>query len=203
MIYNSIEDSIILCEPVLSDKHTPTFISISTDVDDKRKNIYKLIGAFSPVKKNYPESRLILVGHCRKDQGVYLKAKQNNLLSGVEFKGMLSRQELMTCIDESTCLVHPAVEETFGNTLIEGMARCIPVIGGDHSGAVPYVLDEGNCGILCDISSAQSLSKAMLKTIEEKSDINNMVKRAREKLKTSFSNTVVCNKHIQMYEKFL
>lgn len=203
LIYNSIEDSNILSLPKVSAKPFPEFISISTDVDDKRKNIYTLIEAFALLKRDYLNARLVLVGHCRKNQGIYQKALKNDLLSGVEFIGMLPRPELISAIDRATCLVHPAVEETFGNTLIEGMARCVPVIGGENSGAVPFVLDHGHCGLLCDIMSPESICAAMKLTIDSPADMDLMVKRATEKLKNTYSNTVVCSKHIDMYKKSL
>lgn len=203
LIYNSIEDSKILLEPVVKEVTPPVFISIATDVDDKRKNIYVLIEAFAKLRRCYPDAKLILVGHYRKDQGVYRDAFVNGIQEGVDFRGTMSRDELIHAIDQSTCLVHPAVEETFGNTLIEGMARCVPVIGGQNSGAVPFVVDGGSCGYLCDITTPDELCCAMLQTIENPEKTKSMVKAATNKLLSTYSNTVICKKHIQMYKKVI
>lgn len=201
LIYNSIEDSNILESPIEKGKNSPVFISVATDVDDRRKNIYVLLEAFARLKRRYPNARLILVGHYRKDQGVYRDAFVNGIQEGVDFRGTMSRDELIHIIDQSTCLVHPAVEETFGNTLIEGMARCVPVIGGKNSGAVPFVVDDGLCGYLCDISSPDDLCDTMLQTIENPEKTKMLVKSATNKLLSTYSNSVIGKKHIQMYKK--
>lgn len=201
LIYNSIEDSNILLEPVSKEVTSPVFISIATDVDDRRKNLYVLIEAFAKLRCSYPDAKLILVGHYRKDQGVCRDAFVNGIQEGVEFRGTMSRDELIHAIDQSTCLVHPALEETFGNTLIEGMARCVPVIGGQNSGAVPFVVDDGICGYLCDITSPDKLCCAMLQTIENPEKTRLMVKSATNKLLSTYSNSVIGKKHIQMYKK--
>lgn len=95
-------------------------------------------------------------------------------------------------------LVHPAIEETFGNTLIEAMGCWLPVIGGKNSGAVPYVLDYGKCGILCDVLSVNELCDAMHQmlnpTIRE-----SYTQAAYNRVKNNFTQTIVAQQHIQLY----
>ena len=164
LIYNSIDERKILETPIKENKEK-VFITIAADVDDKRKNILTLIKAFSKLKKIYPEAKLLIVGHYRENQGVFLKSKKEELLDGVAFMGHINYTNLLSILDNSICMVHPATEETFGNTIIEAMARCIPVIGGKNSGAVPFVLDAGNCGYICDVLSQNELFRMMQRVI--------------------------------------
>ena len=113
----------------------------------------------------------------------------------------MNYEELMDVIDHSACLVHPATEETFGNTIIEAMSRCVPVIGGNKSGAVPHILDNGECGFVCDITNKEELSTTMLNVLEDKVQTLVIVKNATEKLKEKFINTVVGKEHIALYSR--
>ena len=103
-------------------------------------------------------------------------------------------------IDKSTCLVHPALEETFGNILLEGMARRVVVIGGEHSGAVPFVLQNGKCGILCDVTSVESIVNAMEKSLDEKTAIQ-LLNDGTDYLLNTYSSDVVLNRHIDLFNQ--
>ena len=114
----------------------------------------------------------------------------------------MSHDKVLEAIDRSTCLVHPSYEETFGNILIEAMARCVPCIGGVKSGGVPYVLGQGKYGLLCDISNPSSLLSAMKKTMD-RDYIDTIVLRANERIRNSYSSDVVAKKHFGLYKDLL
>ena len=202
LIYNSIDESKILDVPK-SDNKEKVFISIAADVDDKRKNIFTLIKAFSLLKNRYSDAKLLIVGHYRKEQGVYNKSKKYGLLNGVYFVGQINYIELLSVLDSACCMVHPALEETFGNTIIEAMARCIPVIGGNNSGAVPYILAEGKCGFVCDVFSEEDIYSMMLKVIEDKDKTKQVINNATLRLKEKYTNFVIGQQHIDLYKQFL
>ena len=107
--------------------------------------------------------------------------------------------EVIAAIDDSTCLIHPALEETFGNILLEGMARCVCVIGGDKSGAVPLVLNKGKCGILCDVTSVASMVDAMKKALNLK-ETQSLIEEGTSRLLGSYSSDVILEKHLQLYK---
>ena len=46
--------------------------------------------------------------------------------------------------------------------LIEAIACGVPVIGGQRSGAVPWTLDQGRCGYLCDVRNPDALADAIV-----------------------------------------
>ena len=201
LLYNSIADNRVLTRRV-TENVNEQFVTIAADIDDRRKNIFTLIEAFALVKKKIKSSKLVIIGHYRKREGVYKMAYENGLLDGVTFAGSMNYEELMDVIDHSACLVHPATEETFGNTIIEAMSRCVPVIGGNKSGAVPHILDNGECGFVCDINNTEELSTTMLNVLEDKVPavvVNNATKRLKEK----YINSVVGKEHISLYSRII
>lgn len=200
IIPNPIEQSLILSEKK-NQSVSHKFISIAQRIDDKRKNIPVLLKAFDLYKKKYSDSSLTLVGDYDANGTLYKTIAQNSS-SGVKITGKLSRCEIINLIDESSCLVHPSLEETFGNILLEAMARKIPCIGGEESGAVPTVLGNGKCGILCDITDYQAIYSAML-SINEVDLRNRIINNATKMIKDLYSSDVIVDQHIHLYNELL
>jgi YD repeat-containing protein len=61
-------------------------------------------------------------------------------------------------LDTTDILVHPSREESFGMTIAEAQLAGVVVIGGAHSGAVPWTLDYNRAGRLVDVRSTKDLS---------------------------------------------
>lgn len=194
----------IMKENILSQKQSysknPIFISISQTLDDPRKNIEKLLYAFKQYNLLRPNSRLVLVGEY--SSLVYQKWASCKLLKNVTLTGKLAREELFKELDKATVLIHPSKEETFGNILLEGMARCLPCIGGENSGAVPKVLGYGKYGILCNIDNIDSIVEAMNKT-EDVIFVKELTSVCTEYLIHNFQNDTIALQHINLYNKIL
>lgn len=136
----------------------------------KLKNIETLLAAFSLLKKELPDAELELVGSCfrRGDADTERIFREHpEWTENVIFAGAIPHDDLGAEIRNCSLLVHPSREESFGNILLEAMGQGIPVIGGKNSGAVPYVLDGGRAGMLCDINDPAALKEAMVKMITE------------------------------------
>ncbi len=135
----------------------------------KTKNARTALEAFFQVRKVMPQARMILFGNGHgKDEAAYAFARHMNWEKGVEFAGETPYPTLMERLCcEVDVLIHPALEESFGNPLIEAMARGIPVIAGLHSGAVPYVLEQGKAGLLVDVRSPFALATSMLRLAKD------------------------------------
>lgn len=202
IIFNPIDKELVLFEKNQFPK-TPTFISIASSATEKRKNIPILLEAFSMFLHDSPNAKLLLVGGgFQTDNPALTTFKKQGLFHNVELLGTMCHRDVIETIDRSSCLIHPALEESFGNILIEGMARFVPVIGGEKSGAVPMVLDYGNCGILCDITSKESIVEAMRKTLNN-DFVSTMVKKANDYVRSTYGSDVILQKHIDLYSNYI
>ena len=200
IIPNPIEQSLILSEKK-NKNISHKFISIAQNIDDKRKNISILVKAFELYKKEYPNAVLTLVGNYDANGELY-KNITNQSTANIIVTGKLSRTEIINLIDESSCLVHPSLEETFGNILLEAMARKVPCIGGKKSGAVTSVLGNGECGVLCDVTDYKAVYDAM-KRINESNYRDSIVDYASKMLGELYSSDIIADKHIDFYVKIL
>jgi glycosyltransferase involved in cell wall biosynthesis len=127
------------------------------------KNGPALIEAFALLRQELPHARLLLAGEqCGPDGQAAVWARARGLAAGIEFRGHQSHADVMALLGrEIDILVHPSFEESFGMTLIEAGIMGLPVIAGQDSGAVPWVLGEGKCGLLVDIRSPRAIAGAM------------------------------------------
>lgn len=128
------------------------------------KNGQVAIEAFARVRRRLPHVRLLMfgTGHGPGEEAECW-AGSHGLAAGIEFVGQLTYPTLMQRLaGEVDVLVHPSLVESQSMALIEALARGVPVIGGESSGAVPWTLDEGRAGKLVDVRSPDALAQAML-----------------------------------------
>ena len=175
----------------------------SSSISDRRKNVPNLLKAFQLFKRHNNGAKLLLVGNFSENDPAVKPYRESGLLEDVEIRGKVAHDRLKDVIDEASFMVAPSLEETFGNTLIESMARKLPVIGGQNSGAVPYVLSKGKAGYLCDVKSPQSICEAMTMLINDKKSTNEKVQYAYKKVLTLYSEESVCNKHLEIYNNLV
>ena len=202
IIYNPImKDNILKSRQDYPEKMF--FVSVSQS-NDTRKNYKKLLEAFQIVrsKKSF-ETELWLIGGCfTLDSSVCQEWKSLGLLDDVQLMGAKNRKELFALLDKASAMVHPALEETFGNILLEAMARRLPVIGGKASGAVPKVLGDGKFGWTCDVTDENDIAKVML-SLHNNSEMPKKVENATLQLLKVYSSDVIAQEHIKLYQKML
>lgn len=129
----------------------------------KIKNEKRLLHAFSKVQLLNPNTELWMFGTDHDTgEAVNKWAEKRGLTSGVRFMGKKSHSELMaTMAKNADVLVHPSLEESFGNIFLEAGLLGKAIIAGKNSGAVPWVLGYGKAGLLIDVRSIEQLENAM------------------------------------------
>lgn len=201
IIENPVKQRFII-EQRASYPKDPVFVSVSQLLTDPRKNITSLLRAFHLLRNERAQARLILVGQCDVTSAIYQQWERGNLLEGVTLSGFLNHDKLMGLLDSVSALVHPSLEESFGNTLLEGMARRLPVIGGSASGAIPYVLGQGKYGLLCDVTSPNDIKEKLIQSL----DIGTMqpiLDAATTYLEKDLNEDVISERHIRLYSREL
>lgn len=200
IIPNPIDKSWILDEKRSLSQHQ--FVSIATGLMSPRKNIGRLLEAFAMYRQRYKDAALHLVGGYDKSDALYAYWQERGLLEGVILHGALPHDELAALLDQMSCLVHPSLEETFGNILLEAMSRCVPCIGGEDAGAVPEVLGRGKYGLVCNIKDSNAIYEALMK-ISDPQVASQIQHRATEMLKQTYSSDIVVKKHIDIFKEKL
>ncbi len=136
------------------------------------KNISTLLQAFALLPKEKGAARLVLFGPGM-GQGEEAEqwARERAIHADVEFRGSAPREKILDFLEnEADLMVHPSLIETHGMVLIEAMACGVPVIGGRYSGAVPWTLEDGRSGFLCDVRDVSDLARTIVRARSQKED---------------------------------
>lgn len=84
--------------------------------------------------------------------------RKAGLLQGIFFHGRTPHRELLAQLQTMDFMIHPALEESCPMGIAEAMSLGLPVIGGETSGGVPWVIGDG--GITTDVTSPLAIAQA-------------------------------------------
>lgn len=204
-IMNPIDDSHLLS----GDKVFPDKLRIITiqSMLETRKNVDVLMQAFSNIQRYNSNAELWFMYskplQFLKSTSAYKMWEEKGWLNNVRFLCNIPHDDIFQYIDQCSMLVHPALEESFGNIIIEGLMRKTPVIGGEHSGAVPYLLGSGERGYVCDISSSTEIEKCILKVYSNQSESLEKALRGYEWVSRNNTLKPIIEAHIDLYTQYV
>lgn len=181
----------------------PVIISIAQSLDERRKNIITLLKAFAAARKIQNNLSLWLVGHCNPSGEIMRTINELEISPSVRLFSSVPHLELCKILKDVSVLVHPAIEETFGNIFLEGMGCKVPVIGGKEAGGVPEVLGYGKYGFLCDVKSVDDLKNTILNVLDDKKTSRTIVSDAYKHLKATYAENVIAKKHEDLYKEYI
>lgn len=134
------------------------------------KNGRHLVEAFHKVHARRSRIQLRLFGFEYGPQGPAAEwTRARGVDSGIEFCGTFAHHYLLqTLAEQVDILVHPSLEEAHSMAVIEAMAMGLPVIGGEHSGGMPWTLGYGRAGMLVDVRSPEAIAQGMQTLAEDR-----------------------------------
>jgi glycosyltransferase involved in cell wall biosynthesis len=168
---------------------------------DARKNGKVGLLAFQELQKNIPEASLHIYGA---GSEVYGLAHKDAIFLGIKnvfFYGAVQHEQLKEAINESHLLIHPALEESFGVVLIEAMSFGVPVIGGNKSGAVPWVINDPQ--LLVDVTKSKLMAIKMFDILTNTSLYKNIAIECYHNVAERFSSNAVIALYLAYYEQIL
>lgn len=166
----------------------------------RRKNVSTLIQAFQLLRRTKPRAQLRLVGAglgISDDFARHIHDAGAN--DGVVFLGKVTSAQVAVEMASATIHAHAALEETFGNTLIEAMAAGLPILGGRQSAAVPWVLGNGAAGLLVDVRSPKAIAAGLLKSLEDERLRQSMAQAGHERVASAFAPDAVAAAYERAY----
>ncbi|WP_162418347.1 glycosyltransferase family 4 protein [Cyclobacterium roseum] len=168
------------------------------------KNPETALLAFNIANTKIKNIKLTMIGEGLGESSKnYKQICKKGLNMNVIFRGKLPHRKFLKELHNFDIMLHTAREESFGNNIIEAMAKGIPVIAGKNSGAVPWVLNYGAAGCLIDIEKPEIVANAIAKLVNDKyyyeklsiEGLSNVVKR--------FSQKEICRNYIELYKNIV
>lgn len=186
----------------LKDSVKFTFLFVGRIVHDK--GVDELIDAFVRLYKEFPYSRLILVGPLE-DSFDPISQTSRSLISAckdIETVGSKGGIDLLAYYAAADCFVLPSYREGFPNTVLEAGAMGLPSIVTDINGSREIIADGVN-GIIVRPRSVDALYGAMKVMMQSKTDREHMANNARRMIANRFDERYVRQCLYEYYNEIL
>jgi glycosyltransferase involved in cell wall biosynthesis len=133
-----------------------------------RKNLVRLIEAYSLLRQSRPEVKLpqlVLAGKRGwLDSETFKAAEQNGRGSDILFTGYIADQDLPALYSGATSFVYPSYFEGFGLPILEAMQCGAPVIAGNRT-SIPELVAEA--GLLFNPFDTKALVEALKQVLDD------------------------------------
>jgi glycosyltransferase involved in cell wall biosynthesis len=179
---------------------SPNIIMIFNGWNNRKNGMNGLL-AFQLLQLSIPTATLSLYGHDTEIGGLASKDAEALHLQNVFFHGPVSHDVLIEGIKNAHILLHPALEESFGVVLIEAMSLGVVPIGGQKSGAVPWVIN--NTNLLVNVLEPAEISNKLLTIISNKNLYYDLASTSYTNTINRFSAQSVVDNYLQYYNEII
>jgi len=189
------------------------------------KGVHVLLEAFEQILQQFPDATLTIVGpewispreditdRCLTKQviasleafyrGSYLSQLKEKLsphtAERVAFAGLVAHRDVPAFYARADVYVCPSLYESFGASVLEAMAACLPVVA-TRVGAVPELISDGRNGLVVETNNPLAIADAVIRLLG-KSELRSAIgSAARETVWREYSWETICSSLIGMYE---
>ena len=154
----------------------PNFICIRTH--EELYNIPCILRALKRVQATMPEATLTLVGDGEQHSELMSMAEEM-ALRNVTFTGRVNNSEIYKYLDKADVMLSSPKVDNMPVSLLEAMNSGLLVISS-NVGGVPYMIDNGETGLLFDSDNDEELAKKMLWAISNQADAKTIIQQAHK-----------------------
>lgn len=122
--------------------------------------------------------------------------------SKIRFLGSIPHKELVEWYRSSNVVVNPSLSESFGISIVEGMACSIPVVGTKVGGMLETVVD-GETGLLVEPERPDLLAEAVISLLENPEAAYAMGVKGRSRAVERFSWRARADRLLSVYQMVL
>ncbi|MFW2405008.1 MAG: glycosyltransferase family 4 protein [Gammaproteobacteria bacterium] len=162
-----------------------------------RKGHAYLLDAWSRIRSDCPNARTLLFGTGALESKLRAVVASRGLKDVVRFAGF--RPDLADFIGHADLVVHPAIREGLGVSLLQAQAAGVPVVGF-AAGGVEEAVDDGVTGTLVPPRDADALADAIIQLAENPEERERMGAAARSWVEEKFNidNMIEGNLHVYL-----
>ncbi len=155
------------------------------------KGVDDFLAALVPLKKNYPQIHLQVVGWYKEKHPLVERYRND-----VHFTGL--RKDIPTILGGTDIFVMPSHSEGLSNAIMEAMASGCAVIASEVGGN-RYLLQNGVSGFLFPAGDREALRAHVKRLIDDPAKRRTLGEAARKRIEEHFSWDVVGKKYLELF----
>lgn len=164
------------------------------------KNADCLLKAAQIITNQHPSFRLEIAGNGACLPDLRRRAEELALKDVVTFLGEV--HDVPSVLARASAFVLPSLSEGVSLTLLEAMARGLPVVA-TAVGGTPEVVTDGVTGFLVPSNSPADMANALLRLLEDAGLCHRMGRAGRARVEADFSITGMLDQYGQLYHEVL
>jgi glycosyltransferase involved in cell wall biosynthesis len=110
-----------------------------------------------------------------------------------------NEHDMVSIYNAVDLLAIPSLEDNLPNTIMEAMACGTPCVGF-QTGGIPEMIDHLHNGYVAEYKSSEDFANGMYWTLQE-SEYTSLSEQARRKVVTSYSESTIARRYIDVYNK--
>ena len=204
VVPNALDESLLSKRPKQLNG-SGNWLFVTTSSWGRLKNCKTLFRAFADVRKVYPNAELAVIGTGlgKDDEGAEW-AEENQLAEGVQFLGRVPHDEILQLLEQSADLfIYTSLQESFCMAVLEAMAKGVPAVVLPDTGALPWLVEAGRCGVVASTQEAHDLAQACIELLENPDRYESISRSALERVSSEFTMARVADKYVDVYQKAL
>ena len=166
----------------------------------ERKGHRFLIEALPPLVEEFPNLRVLFFGKGPLEQDLRLRVAAAGLGNQVHFVGF--REDLPDLLPCLELLVHPAIREGLGVSLLQAASAGIPVVASD-AGGMPEAVRQGINGLLVPPGDARGLGAAVASLLRDRPLGRRMGRAGKELMGREFSVDARVEGNLAIYRELI
>jgi glycosyltransferase involved in cell wall biosynthesis len=160
-----------------------TVIAVTVGRLVEQKGHVYLIEAAAEIVAAFPKVVFLLLGDGPLRGRLMSRLKELNLTERFIFAGMVD--DVDTYLAGADLMIHPSIEEPFGNALLEGMWAGLPIVAS-RVGGIPEVVVEGETALLVTPRDPHRLAEAVLRLLRSPSQRKALGQTGQQRCRTVF-----------------
>jgi glycosyltransferase involved in cell wall biosynthesis len=165
-----------------------------------RKGHHLLVEAMPLILKQCPDVRVLFFGRGPLESSLKALIHQREMSDRVALAGFRDDlQRILPCLD---LVVHPALMEGMGVSLLQASCAGVPIVAS-RVGGIPEAVHEGVTGILVSPNDASALAEAIIDLLKAPERRKAMGRSGRQWVETYFSEDRMVEGNLSVYQHLL
>jgi glycosyltransferase involved in cell wall biosynthesis len=205
VIHNGVDIEVFKpSKPILRDKYAEGFDNVFLFLGRliEQKGLPYLIDATKEVIKDYPSTRLLVVGRGKLKGALEARVRKEGLQKHIVFPGFVDEKTLPSLYSSCDAYVLPSLWEVLPISLLEALSCGAPLIASD-AGGNPEVVENGVNGFIFEKRNTNQLAEEMKTLANDPALRKRMARKSREIAVKKFDWDIIAQKTIRFYNKVL